>query len=75
MVLKPSAQRLSSLALFRSLAWCEFGGLLLGKDEACSEGVRALAGDGAEEQGKTSSWDSLSSVRGEGAGLGGAIAG
>lgn len=36
------------------------------EDEACSEGVRALAGDGAGEQGKTSSWDSLSSVRGEG---------
>ena len=27
------------------------------EDEACSEGVRALTGDGAGEQGKTSSWD------------------
>ena len=37
-----------------------------GKDEACSEGIRALPGDGAGEQGRTSSWDSPSSTVGEG---------
>ena len=37
-----------------------------GRDEACSEGIRALPGDGAREQGRTSSWDSPPSTVGEG---------
>lgn len=37
-----------------------------GRDEGCSEGVRALPGDGEGEQGRTSSWDRPPSVWGEG---------
>lgn len=37
-----------------------------GRDEGCSEGIRALPGDEAGEPGGTSSWDFPSSVVGEG---------
>lgn len=37
-----------------------------GKDEDCSEGIRALSGDGAGEPGGSSSWDSPPSVVEEG---------
>lgn len=37
-----------------------------GRDEGCSEGTRALPGDGAGEQGRTSSWDLLPSTVAEG---------
>lgn len=37
-----------------------------GKGAACSEGIRALPGDGAGEQGRISSWDSPPSTVGEG---------
>lgn len=37
-----------------------------GQDEGCSAGIRALPGDGAEEPGRSSSWDWPPSVMGEG---------
>lgn len=37
-----------------------------GREEGCSEGIRALPGDGDGEQGRTFSWDLLPSMAGEG---------